>query len=108
MLDGSNALSHEKAAKGGHRDGAQRARLQHEARDDDRGRRRIAGGDAGVRRPLRDQISAYMKLLVATEMTRGRFRRIRSAAAAKCVGAPQVAGFSHGLGRVEMWRGGFR
>jgi transposase len=35
--------------KQGHRDGAQRARLQHEARDDDRGRRRIAGGDAGVR-----------------------------------------------------------
>ena len=49
VLDGSNALSHEKAAKGGHRDGAQRARLQHEARDDDHGRRRIAGGDAGVR-----------------------------------------------------------
>jgi len=26
VLDGSNALSHENAAKGGHRDGAQRAR----------------------------------------------------------------------------------
>lgn len=49
VLDGSNALSHEKAAKGGRRDGAQRARLQHEARDHDCRRRRIAGGDAGVR-----------------------------------------------------------
>ena len=49
MLDGIDALSHEKAAQGGHRDGAQRPRLQHEARDDDHGRRRIAGGDAGVR-----------------------------------------------------------
>ena len=35
----------------------QRARLQHEARDDDRGRRRIAARDAGVRPALLDQIS---------------------------------------------------
>src|SRR5712672_3428610 len=46
MLDGRNALSHEVAAHSGHRDGAQRARLQHEARDRDRGSGRIAGGDA--------------------------------------------------------------
>ncbi|MEZ0101459.1 transposase [Bradyrhizobium elkanii] len=52
VLDGSNTLSHEKSAKGGHRDGAQRPRLQYEARDDDRGRGRIAGGDAGVRPAL--------------------------------------------------------
>src|SRR5262249_3410351 len=48
VLDGSNTLSHEKAAKGSHRDGAERPRLQYEACDDDPGRGRIAGGDAGV------------------------------------------------------------
>ncbi len=42
-----------KLPKGGNRDGAQRARLQHEARDDDR--KRIAGGDAGVRPASRGQ-----------------------------------------------------
>jgi len=47
---------------------------------------------------LHDQISAYTKLLVAAEMTGGRFHRIRSAAAAKCEAAPQVARFLHGLG----------
>jgi hypothetical protein len=49
VLDGSNALSHEKAVQGGYGDGAKRARLQHEARDGDRGRRRIAAGDLGLR-----------------------------------------------------------
>ena len=38
------------------------------------------------------------QLLVVTEMTGGRFLRIRSAAAANCAGAPQAARFSHGLG----------
>src|SRR5262249_16625416 len=69
VLDGSNTLSHEKAAKGSHRDGAERPRLQYEACDDDPGRGRIAGGDAGVR-----------PAFCATKS------------------APKVARFSHGLG----------
>ena len=44
VLDGSNALSHETAAESGNRDGAQCARLQHEARDGDHRRGRAAGG----------------------------------------------------------------
>ena len=44
VLDGSNALSHEAAAESGNRDGAQCARLQHEARDGDHRRGRAAGG----------------------------------------------------------------
>src|SRR5262245_7604879 len=44
VLDGSNALSHETAAEGGNRDGAQCARLQHETRDGDNRRGRSAGG----------------------------------------------------------------
>jgi hypothetical protein len=89
VLDGSNALPHEKVEKGSHRDGAQRARLQHEARDDDHGRTRIAGGDAGVRPAFSRPNQACMKLLVATEM-RDRFHRIRSSTAAKCAGTPQL------------------
>jgi hypothetical protein len=50
---------------------------------------------------MRDQISAYMKLPVATETTGGPFHRIRSSAAVKCAGAPQVVGFSHGLGQLR-------
>jgi hypothetical protein len=46
-----------------------------------------------VRPALRDQISAYMKLMVATEMTEGRFHRIRSSAAAKCASAPKLRDF---------------
>jgi hypothetical protein len=48
-------------------------------------------------------ISASMKPLVATEMTGDRFHRIRSSAAAKCAGAPQVAGFLHGLGHSRRF-----
>ena len=44
VLDGSNALSHETAAESGNRDGAQCARLQHQARDGDHRRGRAAGG----------------------------------------------------------------
>ena len=55
---------------------------------------------------LSDQISALMKLLVATEMTGGRFHRIGSSAAAKCTSAPQVARFSHGLGQKRKLEGG--
>ena len=44
MLDGSNALSHETAAESSNRDGAQCARLQHEARDGDHRRGRAAAG----------------------------------------------------------------
>src|SRR5206468_12402527 len=40
----SNALSHEAAAESGNRDGAQCARLQHEARAGDHRRGRTAGG----------------------------------------------------------------
>ena len=49
-------------------------------------------------RPLRDQISAYMKLRGAAETTGGPFHQISSSAAVKCAGAPRIAGFSHGLG----------
>src|SRR5580692_7220855 len=44
VLDGSNALSHETAAESSNRDGAQCARLQHEARDGDHWRGRAAAG----------------------------------------------------------------
>jgi transposase-like protein DUF772 len=78
---------------------AQRARLQHEARDEDCGPRWIAG----------------TKLLVANEMT-ARFHRIGTAAAAKWAGAPQVrrsiarafsqwarrkSAFAHGIGAAR-------
>jgi len=54
---------------------------------------------------LHDQISAYMKLLVATEMTGGRFHRIRSSAAVKCAPATKLRDFHtawtlSGSGRV--------
>ena len=48
VLDGSNALSHETAAESGNRDGAQCARLQHQARDGDHRRGRAAGGLGGL------------------------------------------------------------
>src|SRR5438034_2063775 len=43
VLDGSNALSYEAVAESGSGDGAQCARLQHEARDGDHWRGRAAG-----------------------------------------------------------------
>ena len=56
VLDGSNALSHETAAESGNRDGAQCARLQHEARDGDHRRGRADGGLGDLsRRTLRDK-----------------------------------------------------
>src|SRR6201981_651052 len=45
-----------------------------------------------------------MKLPDATETTGGRFHRIRSSAAVKSAGAPQVGGFSHGLGQNRTLR----
>ena len=47
VLDGGDALSLHHAAESGDGDGAQCARLQHEARDENHGRRQTAGGDAG-------------------------------------------------------------
>ena len=55
----SNALSHDDAAEGGDRDGAQRARLQHEARDRDYGRRCTAGGHGRVSTELNAEISPH-------------------------------------------------
>jgi hypothetical protein len=55
----SNALSHDDAAEGGDRDGAQRARLQHEARHRDYGRRCTAGGHGRVSTELNAEISLY-------------------------------------------------
>ena len=52
VLDGSNALSHETAAESGNRDGAQCARLQHEARDGDHWRGWAAGGLGGLSRGM--------------------------------------------------------
>ena len=52
VLDGSNALSHETAAESGNRDGAQCARLQHEARDGDHRRGWAAGGLGGLSRGM--------------------------------------------------------
>ena len=46
VLDGSNALSYERASESSNRDGAQCARLQHEARDGDHRRGQI---DRGLR-----------------------------------------------------------
>ena len=45
-MGATHFLTHD-AAEGGDRDGAQRARLQHEARDEYHRRRQVAGGDAG-------------------------------------------------------------
>ena len=59
MLDGMDALSYEEAAEGCDRDGAQRARLQHQARDDDPRRGRAIEGAGGVSQGvLRVQINA--------------------------------------------------
>jgi hypothetical protein len=52
------------------RDNGKPTRLQHEARNDDRGRRRITGGDAGVRSGSAHQISAYRKLKGTSRVTR--------------------------------------
>jgi hypothetical protein len=52
VLDGRNALSHETAAESGNRDGAQCARLQHQARDGDHRRGRVAGGLGGLSREM--------------------------------------------------------
>ena len=91
MLDGSNALSHEKAAQSGHRDGAQRARLQHEARDDDCGRRRIAGGDASVRYGVRATNRRLTgSLWVTLWRPGGRSRGIESSAARNAPSRPKV------------------
>ena len=63
VLDGSNALSHETAAESGNRDGAQCARLQHQARDGDHRRGRAAGGLGRLSRGvLRVQINASRPL----------------------------------------------
>ena len=58
-IDGSNALSHETAAKSGNRNGAQCARLQHQARHGDHRRGRATGGPGDLSRGmLRIQINA--------------------------------------------------
>src|SRR6202030_2843856 len=48
VLDGCNTLSHETPAESGNRDGAQCARLQHEARDGDHRRGGAAGGPGSL------------------------------------------------------------
>ena len=49
-LDGCDALPDEDAAQRAHRDGAARAGLQYETRDEDSGCQRIEGGNVGLKR----------------------------------------------------------
>src|SRR5947207_7695695 len=71
VLDGSNALSNETAAESGNRDGAQCARLQHQARDGDHRRGRAAGGlgrlSRGVARPNKCQQTPWGSVWVVRE-----------------------------------------
>jgi hypothetical protein len=73
VLDGSNALSHEAAAESGNRDGAQCARLQHEARDDDHRRGRAAGDLDSLSQGTRDKINACSMPQGASGAVRDRF-----------------------------------
>src|SRR4029077_15127856 len=76
VLDGSNALSHETAAESGNRDGAQCARLQHQARDGDHRRGRAAGGLGRLSRGvLRVQINASRRPGGASGWSETRFCR---------------------------------
>ena len=63
---GCNALSYEEAAESRNRDGAQCARLQHEARDGDHRRGRAAGGLGDVSRELHAEISPHREALEAS------------------------------------------
>ena len=65
-LDGRDALPHDDAAESGDRDGAQRARLQHEAGNRDCGRRRVDGGNAGAKDDQRGQIGCCQRPQDAT------------------------------------------
>jgi hypothetical protein len=81
---GSNVLSHETAAESGNRDGAQCARLQHEARDGDHRRGRTAGGLGRLSRGIpRVQINASRRPQGASGRSGSRFCSDRCSMIAK-------------------------
>jgi hypothetical protein len=80
-------------------DGAERARLQHEAPDGDRGRMRIAGGDAGVRPgSARAKNSAYRKPVGALQVDYAELEDQRARNAPLLLECGLIGRFSHGLG----------
>ena len=79
MLDGTDTFPDDDAAEGGNRDGAQRARLQHEARDDHCGRTSADGGGASViarpNRHIGEPLKAPQKTHKAAARDFGQSRR---------------------------------
>jgi hypothetical protein len=106
-LDGCDALPDADATEGRDRDGAARARLQHETRDEDSWRWRIDGGNPRMRGTLLAPLARVLRLKKASgACTDGFCRRGHADPPNPRVdhGSPYPSAFSHSLGQEPTSR----